>query len=575
METLAKVVQEPPAPYERSGPLVPALAAMLEKDPARRARPVDARRLLLDVLRGGNDADHPSAGPIRRASGSASVSGPASGPASGSASGAPAAEASPPLGPGLAELLVPVRRDEAAGARGAPGVARTAGAAGAAETVERVAEPSSAVARPVATGAGGEPDEPAGEPAAAAPPDGGGTGQLAGGDASPAVAAEPGPDPVGSSRADRPGGHAGAGATEDAADDEFSWVGDGAAGASATAGRQTEPADGSPTGPAPLEPSRTVALDGREQERLPQGPARAPADRARAAGAADAADLAETVATPSGTHAAARSGGATRLLGAHPGPGRPDDEPTQLVAPLPFGGPAGPARPAPPPPPGRRPGPGESAGPLGFPAERPPADRRRRTVAALLAVLGLLLVAVVGGALLLNGVGGSGDGGSRAATGAPSAAPAAAAIPAGYTSYRGDGFTVGVPAGWTAESGRSGVVDVRAPGALPLPPADHGRWLDRPRSAQLTAAEAQFAANPAYAPYEKIRLEKVDYRGYQAADWEFTFTSGGTRRHVLYRGVVIGGRTFGLYLSVPADRWESSRAVFQTAADTFRPDAGG
>ena len=56
METLAKVVQEPPTPYEKSRTLVPALTAMLEKNPNRRARPVDARRLLLDVLRGGDEA---------------------------------------------------------------------------------------------------------------------------------------------------------------------------------------------------------------------------------------------------------------------------------------------------------------------------------------------------------------------------------------------------------------------------------------------------------------------------------------------------------------------------------------
>jgi hypothetical protein len=91
---------------------------------------------------------------------------------------------------------------------------------------------------------------------------------------------------------------------------------------------------------------------------------------------------------------------------------------------------------------------------------------------------------------------------------------------------------------------------------------------------QLTTAERQFAANAAYAPYQKIRLEKVDYRDYDAAEWEFTFTTGGTRRHVLYRGVVTGGRTFGLYLSVPAGRWDESRAVLQTAADTFRPTGG-
>src|SRR5947207_30911 len=35
MDTLSKVVQDPPAPFGRAGPLVPALLTMLEKDPAR------------------------------------------------------------------------------------------------------------------------------------------------------------------------------------------------------------------------------------------------------------------------------------------------------------------------------------------------------------------------------------------------------------------------------------------------------------------------------------------------------------------------------------------------------------
>jgi hypothetical protein len=89
---------------------------------------------------------------------------------------------------------------------------------------------------------------------------------------------------------------------------------------------------------------------------------------------------------------------------------------------------------------------------------------------------------------------------------------------------------------------------------------------------QLTAAEQQFAANQAYAPYQRIRLKEVDYRGYDAADWEFTF--GQQQRHVLYRGIVVNGRTYGLYLSVPSARWENSRATFQVAADSFRLTPG-
>jgi hypothetical protein len=64
MDTLANVVQEPPAAFERAGPLVPALLGMLEKDPARRVNAVEARHRLLEVLRGGDGAEFPQSGPV-------------------------------------------------------------------------------------------------------------------------------------------------------------------------------------------------------------------------------------------------------------------------------------------------------------------------------------------------------------------------------------------------------------------------------------------------------------------------------------------------------------------------------
>ena len=67
-----------------------------------------------------------------------------------------------------------------------------------------------------------------------------------------------------------------------------------------------------------------------------------------------------------------------------------------------------------------------------------------------------------------------------------------------------------------------------------------------------------------------MKLARVDYRGLDAADWEFTFTLDGVPRHVLYRGIITGGKTYGLYLSTPESRWAASRNVFQVAADTFR-----
>jgi hypothetical protein len=87
---------------------------------------------------------------------------------------------------------------------------------------------------------------------------------------------------------------------------------------------------------------------------------------------------------------------------------------------------------------------------------------------------------------------------------------------------------------------------------------------------QLSAAERQFAADPSYGSYQRVKLGNVDYRGLDAADWEFTFTLDGVPRHVLYRGIVSGGRTYGLYLSTPENVWDKSAAVFRVAADTFR-----
>jgi hypothetical protein len=114
------------------------------------------------------------------------------------------------------------------------------------------------------------------------------------------------------------------------------------------------------------------------------------------------------------------------------------------------------------------------------------------------------------------------------------------------------------------------VVDAREPG-------DSTRFLrlitvDSTASAQsqLTAAERQFENDPSYGSYQRLKLEKIDYRGLDAADWEFTFTLDGVARHVLYRGIVTDGRTFGLYLSTPAQQWTQSANVFQVAATTFR-----
>ena len=123
METLSKVVQEPPAPVDRAGPLTAVLAAMLQKDPQHRAGAIEARRLLLDVLRDGQATDAPGsvpdswAGTARSAPSGPAAAGGASrrggtdrsptGAAGSAGQARPDAPAAP-AAPFLADLLVPV-----------------------------------------------------------------------------------------------------------------------------------------------------------------------------------------------------------------------------------------------------------------------------------------------------------------------------------------------------------------------------------------------------------------------------------------------------------------------------------
>ena len=238
-----------------------------------------------------------------------------------------------------------------------------------------------------------------------------------------------------------------------------------------------------------------------------------------------------------------------------------------MIAPLPFGGAQGtrseqqPARAFRAQPPAARPA---------FPQDRPRSDRRRRTVAALLIVLVLIAVVALGGALLLRSLRGenSGNQGGGTPTGAASSL-GPAKIPTGFTEFTGSGFSVAVPSNWPTTAQRAGVIDAKEPGSsrfIRLITVDSTAGAFE----QLSAAERQFDANPSYGDYQRVRLQRVDYRGLDAADWEFTFVLDQTPRHVLYRGIVSGGRTYGLYLSTPESQWAASKNVFQVAADTFR-----
>jgi hypothetical protein len=128
-------------------------------------------------------------------------------------------------------------------------------------------------------------------------------------------------------------------------------------------------------------------------------------------------------------------------------------------------------------------------------------------------------------------------------------------------------YTVSLPQNWIREERTGNVTEVHSPG-------DRNEFIrliaGGPGSnalAELNSEERGFRSR--YPTYSKIGLGIVEFRGYNAADWEFTFEKDGARKHVLYRLFVANGLYYGIYLSAPEDAFGGLRPQFDTAAETF------
>ncbi|MDT7573393.1 MAG: eukaryotic-like serine/threonine-protein kinase, partial [Actinomycetota bacterium] len=211
----------------------------------------------------------------------------------------------------------------------------------------------------------------------------------------------------------------------------------------------------------------------------------------------------------------------------------------------------------------------------------PREPRRRRSAApAILAVLALVLAAGLAVLLSSNGKGGGGtaakdDPGTNApqssGDGGSADIKAAADVPDGWATHSDAGWTVAVPASYTPGSfngfpqykdrstGRTLRVSTTAPG---------GGKDDAVKDREDQAAA--FAAK--HAGYHRIRIEKADYRGLEAADWEFTYADGGATLHAINRVFVVDGRGYSLFFQTRStDDWNAAKADFDKIAATFQP----
>jgi hypothetical protein len=281
----------------------------------------------------------------------------------------------------------------------------------------------------------------------------------------------------------------------------------------------------------------------------------------------------------------------TALPGAAPPPGKPAAEQTMALPVREMREAADQGAPAPTSPAAPAPAAGASAPRPGWtrPPRVVPTTRRRSRTPLLLVALALLLSAGVVALVLATDPGRRdlgaltpGEGSSAAPDGAepdPSGEPEDDAeeedrelpeLPEGWTRYtdEANGWSIGVPPGYERSTWRGTQVQFRDPQGRRTLRVDH---TDSPKSSALAAwQEFSPQLEQVLAQYEELRLEKVDYKGLDAADLEFTYFDETTLR-VLDRNFVAenGEEAFALYWQVRATDWEESLPVFEEMARTF------
>ncbi|MDQ0750718.1 serine/threonine protein kinase [Streptomyces africanus] len=172
----------------------------------------------------------------------------------------------------------------------------------------------------------------------------------------------------------------------------------------------------------------------------------------------------------------------------------------------------------------------------------------------------------------------------NAATQAASSAPASNSTPgdrasessgggkgtaAASTHQGSQGYSIGLPKGWKYRSTGAAGDRFTGPDGQKLLIA----WTSTPKGDPVADWKSQ-ERYMVRAQYKKIRIEQVDYRGWNTADWEFTYVESGTKYRTIDRGFVVDDRQgYALMYTAKAAGWgdELRKETWRTLTKTFEP----
>ncbi|GGP91038.1 serine/threonine protein kinase [Streptomyces griseomycini] len=167
------------------------------------------------------------------------------------------------------------------------------------------------------------------------------------------------------------------------------------------------------------------------------------------------------------------------------------------------------------------------------------------------------------------GTPGTGDGGSDDPDGSDDPAEDEGGTSAEETYEGNQGYSIGLPEGWKYQSTGSAGDRFTGPDGQKLLVA----WTSTPKDDPVADWKNQ-ERYMVRSQYKRIRIEEVGYRGWNAADWEFTYVENGTKYRTVDRGFVVDDRLgYALMYTAKAAQWgdEQRRETWRTLTKSFEP----
>ena len=199
----------------------------------------------------------------------------------------------------------------------------------------------------------------------------------------------------------------------------------------------------------------------------------------------------------------------------------------------------------------------------------PGRDRRRSGLAWMGAATAVAVAAVAVAAVVLLHRPAQAHPGASAGPHASASGPVAA----GWVPYTGPGgFSIKVPPGWSVTSTGTDLVRFTGPMSGDVIVVS---WTGRPETDALADWEQQAAVEArSDSTYQQVSIQRVYYRGWNAADWEFVNSYDGRPTQVLDRGFVVRPGALGYAIEIygPVSGFAAARgALWDGLTSTFAP----